>query len=159
MTDIVDEGKTQVVEGDSKTHPETVPWSQYVGLKEKFNKTEAGFKEQVSSLEERLKTAPSGEEFTKIQAELVSTKAEHQRVQDELKTFKDKSLSEKRETLKTRGVSDEDLVGLSDKELDVLMKTLGKYHTPGPDMGNGGGSGGLSGSPMSLAIQAYKSSK
>lgn len=159
MSDIVEEGKTQEVE-QGKTTPESVPYHQYVGLQQKFNKVEAGYKEHVSSLEERLKTAVSVEDHTKIKEELDSVKTEHQKLQDELKGIHDKTISEKRESLKAKGFSEEDLADLDEKAMNILMKTLSSYRpTPAPDMGSGGGSGELRGSPMELAMRAYSNSK
>lgn len=135
-------------------YPEVVPYHKYVGIKEKFTRVEKELKDQVSSLEERLNKAPNAEEFIKSQKELGDLKAEHQKVTDELKGIKDKSVSELRETLKSKGVSEEDISGLGETELRVLTKAVVGFK-PKPDLGGGGGSSGLKGTPMQLAQQAY----
>jgi hypothetical protein len=145
------------VGGDKKpSHPESVPWTQYVGLKEKFNKVEADLKGKVGGLEEQLKKAVTTEEHNRIKAELDAVKAEKTKLETDVKTAKEQTLSEKRATLVKRGVPEADLKDLSERELGIMEKALGIPTTkPKPDMGSGGGSGVPKGSPMELARQAY----
>lgn len=134
--------------------PEIVPISKYVGVKEAWGRA----KEKVSSLEEQLKKAPNNDEFNRIKTELDTLKTEHQKVADELRGIKDKSVTDKKEVLKARGITDEDLKDTSDKELDRLIKVTvkGTGNTPKPDLGSGGGNTGtLKGSPLELAAQGY----
>jgi hypothetical protein len=132
-------------------HPETVSWTQYVGLKEKFNKVESELKEKVRGLEEQVKNSVTLEEHTKAKAEL-------EKVSGELKAMQNKSLEEKRGILKGK-VPDEEIAEMSEKELDTVIKVL-RISKPAPDLsGGGGGSGGLTGTPMDLARRAYESKK
>jgi hypothetical protein len=140
----VNEGKPVVdaepVEKDGK-HPENVSWTQYVGIKEKFTRVETELKTKVASLEEQLKKAPNPEEFTKIKGELDTVKADHKKVSDELTATKERSISEKRNSLITKGVPAEKVKDLSEKELDAISGVLGTIVTEKPkaDFGNGGG--------------------
>ena len=154
--------ETPVVEGEKAaeqkpSHPETVPYHQYIGLKEKFNKVEADLKGKVGVLEEQLKKAVSPEEHNKIKAELDATKAEKTKLETDMKAAKEQTLSEKRATLVKRGVPEADIKDMSEKELAIYEKALGIQTTdkPRPDMGVGGGSGVPQGKPMDLARQAY----
>ena len=135
-------------------YPEVIPWSQYVGIKESLGKKLDVERERVTSLEERLKTAINAEEHSKVKQELDDTKTKLQETSDELKGVKDKSASELREHLKTKGVSEEELKEMSEKELRTVAKAVDSYK-PKPDLGGGGGGGVLVGGPMELARQAY----
>jgi hypothetical protein len=151
---IVNEG-SQSEEG--ATHPETVPYHKYIGVKEMLSKAET----KATNLAEQLKQAPSAEEHARIKAELETEKAERKKASDELNTFKEQSLSGKRATLIARGVAEEDIKNASEKELMIISKALGEAKPvakPAPDFGGGGGSGSLKGSPLDLARQAYASS-
>lgn len=151
---MADEGKQEMEGAESKPHPETVSWTQYIGLKEKFNKTESELTGKVQTLEEHLKTTTSADEFNKVKQELESIKTEHQKVSDELKTTKDKTLSEKRDILIKKGILEDQVKDMSEKELDTVNKALEQYK-PKPDLGSGGGRTELRGSPMELALRAY----
>ena len=140
--------------------PETVPWNKYVGIKESLGKKLDTEKQKVASLEEQLKKAVSPEEFTKTKEELDQIKSDHQKVADELKSLKDKSVSEKREVLKTRGVPEDKIKDVSEKELDILISVLGDIKPkPGSDLGGGGGSGSLPNDPMELFRMAKTRTK
>lgn len=147
----VEEGKEvkdpeEVQVGADGKHPETVSWTQYVGLKEKLGKkervwseTEAGYKQKVSSLEEQIKTAPSKEAHEALVNELKSLKDSHKVVSDELNTYKNQKLSEKRETLKSKGgFTDEEIAKMSEAEMNVALRVLDKTK-PKSDPGGGGG--------------------
>ena len=119
-------------------HPETVPWSQYVGIKEKFTRVEKELTEKVSNLEEQLKKAPNAEEHGKIKEELDSTKTKLEETTTELTNLKEATVAEKRDTLIKRGVPEEKVKELSAKELDAVAVALGSIK-PQPDLGNGEG--------------------
>lgn len=153
-----DEGaKTDVEEiqpdKDGK-YPETVSWSKYVGIKESLGKKLDTAKEQVTSLEERLKTAVSTDEHGKIKQELEETKTKLQQTSDELNTTKEQTLTEKRATLTKRGIPEDKVKDMSVKELDAALVVL-EHSKPSPDLGGGGGASPLVGSPMELAQRAY----
>jgi hypothetical protein len=147
----------------TKSHPDSVPWNQYVGLKEKTRKIETRLIDKVTGLEEQLKKAStvSPDELTKLQAELTSTKGELVKAQEQVKAFNDKSLSDKRASLKGK-VPDEKLATMSEKELEAANYVLSSFGAnppkPKPDMGGGGGQVVSTGSPMELARQAYANS-
>jgi uncharacterized protein YdcH (DUF465 family) len=148
----------------TKSHPESVPWNQYVGLKEKTRKIETRLITKVNSLEEQIKKAGtasgSSEEVTKLKTELDATKAELTKANDAIKAFNDKSLTDKRTALKGK-IPEDKLVTMSDKELDaanLAISSMGNSPRPKPDMGSGGGSTPLTGSPIELARQAYATS-
>ena len=150
-------GNDEVVEirpDEKGKYPEVVPWNQYVGIKEKFNKVESELKGQIANLEERVKSGASAEELEAAKLELAGLKTEHQKVTDELKNTNEKNLTEKRATLISKGVPEEQVKEASGKELDIILKALEAYK-PKADMGGGGGGGELRGSPMELAQRAY----
>lgn len=145
-------------------HPESVPWSRYVGIKEmlgnreeKFSKAETGLKEQITGLEEKLKTTTSPEELTKVKEELETTKTKLTETSEELNTTKEKTLTEKRGILTKRGIPEDTIKDMSVKELDAAL-VAAEHIKPGADLGGGGGSGALVGSPQELAQRAYASS-
>lgn len=156
------EGK--IPKGKDDKYPEVVPWDKYVGVKEMLTKaktqaTELG--EKVTSLEEKLKNA-SPEEAGKVKKELEdakgelgTTKEKLQTTEEELTSLKEKTLTEKRDILKKRGIPEDKVKDMSDKELTAAIMVLG-HSKPAPDLGGGGGSGGLEGSPLELAQRAYE---
>jgi len=147
------EGKIPADKGGK--YPEVVPWSQYVGIKESLGNKIETERAKVTSLEEKLKTATSTEEFEKVKTELVDTKNKLQETSDELNTTKEKTLTEKRNVLIKRGIPEEKVKDLSGKELDAAFVVL-EHSKPGADLGGGsGGSEALVGSPMELAQRAY----
>ena len=158
MVDKVDEGKQSVEGAEGKSHPDSVPWNEYVGIKESLGKKLDAATQKVQSLEEQIKGAISPDEFSKTKGELEKVKADHQKVSDELKSIKDKSVSEKRDYLRSKGVSEEDLKVMSEEALGATAKVL-EHYKPKPDMGGGGGSIGLKGSPLELAREAYSKSR
>lgn len=145
--------------GESKGHPENVPWTQYVGVKEQLGKT----KEKVTGLEEQLKNALSVEEASRLREELKTAKEEAQKVKDELNAFKESSVSEKRKNLISRGIPEEKIKDMSEKELDAVAVALGSVPTgqtqTKPDLSSGGGGTPLKGSPHQLAVAAYGNSR
>lgn len=149
-----------------KGHPETVPWHQYVGVKEmltkaeeKLAKAETELKEKVASLEEKLKQqAGSAEEVTKLQAQAKEAKDKADKAESDLKNLKEASLSEKRAYLIKKGVPEAEVKEMSEKELASVAKVVDSYK-PKPDLGSGGGGVPLTGSPMELAQRAYSLSK
>lgn len=157
-----DGGKTPEVEEiqpdkDGK-YPESVPWKQYVGTKESLGGKLTAEREKVKSLDEQLKNAPNKEEFDKTAKELVDIKAQLQTKTEELTTNQEKSAAELRETLKTKGLTDEQTKDMSEAEMKRMIGVLGGIKPKSlPDLvGGGGGGGDLKGiSPMELARQAY----
>jgi hypothetical protein len=143
MSDGVNEGDKNVVEeiqpDAAGKYPETVPWNKYVGIKESLGGKLDAEKQKVTSLEEQLKTAVSTDEFNEVKTELDRTKNKLQETVTELQTNKEKTLSEKRETLVKRGISDEKVKELSEKELDNIAMVLSTVK-PKPDGGGGGSS-------------------
>jgi len=147
MADPVVEGTQKVddktpapepVEKDGK-HPETVSWTQYVGIKEKLGKEKTALETKVSTLEEQAKTAVSAEAHEKVTTELAGTKTLLTEKTTELNTKVEATISEKRAALVKRGVSEEKVKTLSEKEIDAVLTV--EIPKPGPDMGSGGGGG------------------
>ena len=151
-----DKNDVDVVEPDKDgKHPETVTWSQYVGIKESLGKKLDASKEKVQGLEEKVKTAVTPEEHKKVADELEEAKKKQTETDEELKNTKEKTLTEKRAILTKRGVPEEKTKEMSVQELDAAL--IGVEHSkPGADLGGGGGASPLVGkSPMELAQDAY----
>lgn len=147
-------GEEEIKPDASGKFPETVPWNQYVKAKETIgNKLEAE-KSKVQSLEEKLKNAPNAEEFTRIKLELDTTKTKLEETTNELTKIKEASTSEKKDFLKTKGYTDEELGKMTDEALTVTIKALERVK-PKLDPGGGGGSPELKGKPQDLAVRAY----
>lgn len=119
-------------------YPETVAWKQYVGIKESLGKKLDTAKAKVTELEEQAKKATSPEELTSAKEELEGTKTKLQEVTTELKTTQDKTLTEKRATLVSRGVPEDKVKDMSEKELDSANVVL-EATKPKADLGGGGG--------------------
>lgn len=133
------------VKVEEKGHPETVSWTQYVGIKEKLGKTE----EKMGRLEEQIKNAVSGEEHAKV-------KEEYDKLKATIVEREEQQLAELRKTLIDRGVSEEKLKGLSAEAMGIIKDALGQQKKPLPDLGSGAGVGTFGKtSPMELARQAY----
>jgi len=160
---MVDGEGTDVVEiqkDSSGKYPETVSWSQYVAVKESLGRKLDSERNKAKSLEEQLKTTVKPEDYSKLKTELEETTKKFATVNTELTGIKDKSLSEKRSVLVKAGtMTEEETKQMSEKELDVALKVLGKKvsQTPGADLGGGGGSGAtLAGlSILELATRGY----
>jgi len=156
---VADEGKKDDVgevhpDKDGK-HPETVSWSQYVGIKESLGNKLDAEKAKVTSLEEKLKNTTSAEEIGSVKKKLEEAEGKLKTTEEELTNLKNQSVAEKRATLTKRGVPEENVKDMSAKELDAAIMALG-HVKPAPDMGgSSGGSGALTGSPMDLAARAY----
>ena len=157
MSDPVDEGKGDVDEiqpdADGK-YPDSVPWDKYVGVKESLGKKLDSERERAKSLEEQLTKAISPEDHQKLQTQLDEANTSLQKVTEELEGVKGKSISEKRDFLIKKGISEEEVKEMSEEALGAAVKVLEGYK-PKPDLGDGGGSGELKGSPMELAKTAY----
>jgi len=153
-----DEGKKDEVEeiqpGKDGKYPESVPWSQYVGIKESLGKKLDSERQKVTSLGEQLKKATSAEEVEALRKKATETEGKLKTTEEELTNLKNQSLAEKREVLTKRGIPGDKVKDMSAKELDAAILALG-HAKPAPDMGGGGGSGELKGSPMDLAVRAY----
>lgn len=143
MADPVDEGQQKVetppepVVDDKGKHPETVSWTQYVGIKEKLGKQVETVTQKVTDLEERLKTTVTTEEHKKVSEELTGTKKMLEEKTTELNTKVEATISEKRAALVKRGVSEEKAKELSEKEIDAVLTV--EIPKPKPDLGGGGG--------------------
>ena len=120
-------------------HPETVSWTQYVGIKEKLGKEKTALETKVSTLEEQAKTTVSAEEHKKVSEELTGTKKMLDDKTTELTTKVEATLSEKRVALVKRGVSEEAVKVLSEKEIDAVLTV--EIPKPKPDLGSGGDGG------------------
>ena len=146
----VDEGQ-QIVDDAAKKaaaeaaeqagkHPETVPWSQYVGVKEmltKSEKTETELKTKVSDLEEQAKKAVNTEQHEGIKTELTEAKTKLQTATDELKTNKETALAEKRDILIKKGnVPEEEAKAMSEEQVNGAIKVLASFK-PKADMDTG----------------------
>lgn len=157
----VDDAGNLIVEpkpGDKPpAHPEVVPWTQYVGLKETARKAEETLKGEVETLKGQLKTAVTPEQHEKLQGELTEAQKKLQEASDELKTVKDKSLSEKRGILTSKGMSKEEVEKMSEEAINGAVVAVQSVK-PGADLGGGGGGSELKGSPLSLAVQGYEKS-
>ncbi len=137
-------------------HPDTVSWSQYVGIKESLGGKLDTSREKVTGLEEKLKNASSPEELTKVKGELEETQGKLKTMTDELNTSKEATLTEKRGVLTKLGVPEEKVKEMSVGELNAALIGLEHSKKPGADLGGGGGGGGkLEGSPLDLALRAY----
>ena len=160
----VDEQLTE--EAKAGKHPESVPWNQYVGVKESLGKKIDTATQKVENLEGQLEKAVKPEEHEKIKTALEEAKTKlteaetkQTEAEEKLKTTLEKSLTEKRDVLvKKAGISEEDAKAMSEEQVDGAIKVLATYK-PKADMGSGGGDAGkLVGSPMELAQNAYASS-
>uniref|UniRef100_A0A6M3IJA6 Scaffolding protein n=1 Tax=viral metagenome TaxID=1070528 RepID=A0A6M3IJA6_9ZZZZ len=137
-----EEGKeNEVVEiqpDASGKYPESVPWNQYVGIKESLGKKLDTERQKVTSLEEKLKGATSTEEVEKLRGQLTELEKKAEAATQELTTFKEQSLSERRAILVKRGIPEGKTKEMSGKELDAAFAVL-EHIKPNPDMGGGGG--------------------
>lgn len=116
-----------------------VPYTKYIGVKEKFTRVETQLKGQVADLEAKLKASPNPDEFSKTKAELETVKTNLIAATTELNTFKEKSILEKRKTLIEKGLTEEQVKGLSEKEMTTIAGVLGTIAKPKADTGGGGG--------------------
>ena len=142
MADPIDEGQQKVdvvpePEEKGGQHPQTVSWTQYVGIKEKLGKQVEAETKKVTDLEERLKKTVSAEDHQRIVEELTGTKKLLVDKTTELNVKVEQSLSEKRATLVKRGVSEATVKTLSEKEIDAVLTV--EIPKPKPDLGGGGG--------------------
>jgi hypothetical protein len=151
------EGSVKLEKDSEGKYPKVVPWSKYVGIKESLGGKLQAAEEKVKSLEEQLKNAPNAEEFGRIKQELGDAKSQLETKTTELTSLQEKTATELKAELKKRGVSDEDVAEMSEAEMRRTIKVLGSKK-PSPDLGGGGGSGELKGSPMELARQGYAES-
>jgi len=135
---LVEPSKTEETKMGEEKHPETVPWTQHIGVKEMLKRAE----EKVVSLEKQLTKGASAEQLQQVQAELDATKIARDVATKELEDIRTKSLSEKRGLLTKRGIPEDEIAEMSAKELDAVIRAL-EHYTPKPDLGGGGG--GLTG--------------
>ena len=148
MPDGVDNADVVAPEPEVKDgkHPESVSWTQYIGVKEKLGKTEeratkaeTGFKEQIASLEEKAKTAVGAEEHKKVTDELGAANAKLKEAEDARKVASDKTVSERREALVKLGIPEAKVRDMPEETLNQLELVLAAVR-PKADLG-GGGSG------------------
>jgi len=165
---------------DAKVEPkkvEGVSMTEYVGVKEMLRKREQELITEKSVWEnEKVNLQSQIEQFTTQMQELTEEKKnleeqsktkvnqeELTKVQEALTQKAGEVLEIKKDLLCTKyGVDKESLKDLSEMDLRAFEKGLslskGKSPTTKPDAGgSGGGLGGLQGSPMELARQAYES--
>jgi len=156
IEETVGTGKQEGSEGNAS---DAIPKEKYDGVLRKLGEKDndiTGLKEKVQALEAQLKSAPNSDEISRIQAELAGKTQELETVKTELGTIKEKTVSEKRASLVSKGIVEEKVKDMSESQLDALLGVIGDIKTkPLPDLGSGGGSGALQGSPMELARQAY----
>ena len=152
-----EDGNIKLEKDEKGQYPKVVPWSKYVGIKESLGGKLQAAEDKVKSLEEQLKNAPNAEEFNRIKTELDETKGKLQTASDELKGIKEKSVSELKVALSGKGLSAERIEKMSEAEMRTVLEVLGDKK-PAPDLGSGGGSGELKGSPMDLARRGYEES-
>lgn len=156
MADKTDEGTKDDVQ---KETPESVSWQQYVATKEAIGKKLEKAQEEIKSLEEKLATAPKDDEYKEVKTKLDEITAKYNTASEELNKIKEQSLTQKKNTLKERGVAEEKLADMTEKELDAALMVLGTVKTaPKLDLGTGSSGGeSLKGiNPMELARRAYK---
>ena len=135
---VEDETPVDVKEGDKP--PESVPWTKYVGIKEKFTRVEGELKTKISGLEEQAKNVVSTEDHKKVTEELAEAKKKLTDAEAVVKEAAEKTSAEKKETLVKRGVPEDKVKDLSDKELDNLDLVLSAVGKPKPDTGGGASS-------------------
>jgi hypothetical protein len=146
-------------------HPETVPWSQYVGTKESLGSKLDAANAKVSSLEEQVKTAVKPEDHNRVVAELNTLKATHESVSKELNTIKDASIAEKRTALVTSGIPEDKVKSMSAIELNAALLVINslpggnKVPVPRADLGNGSTAPPPTKDPMERSRRAYEGKK
>lgn len=149
-------GDAKPDENKGDKHPETVSWSEYVGVKESLGKKADAAEQKVQSLEEQLNNAMTPEKVAEIEKERDSFKEKYETANTELETVKNTTLTEKREALVKLGVPKEKADGMNREALDAALM-MRDYSKPGADI-NGGGSGGgtlVGKTADQLAHQAY----
>ena len=135
------DGEGRVQPSKDGKYPKLVPESKYIGVKEAWGTSKAKVEEltqKVTSLEEKLKGATSTEEVEKLRGQLTELEKKAEAATQELTTFKEQSLSERRAILVKRGIPEGKTKEMSGKELDVAFAVL-EHIRPSPDMGGGGG--------------------
>jgi hypothetical protein len=160
----VSEGKSdeEIVLGADGKHPETVSWSQYVGIKESLGKKLDSATTKLTSLEEQVKLAIKPDEHQKLKSELEAEKAAKKSLTEELTKIKESSAAEKRAILISKGVPEEKVKSLSGESLNtaiMVLEGINPGRKPGADLGSGGGGSIPKGNPRELALQAYSKSK
>jgi hypothetical protein len=149
----VEEGK----DGEGSKHPETVSWSQYVGVKEKLGKEKSDLQTKITSLEEQVKSSVSPDKLVELQKAYDELKGKHDELDSKLTKETAERISTKRETLKTKGIPEEQWKDADESQLDLMLKTISAFK-PKADMGSGGGnvgSGAVSKNPQADAVRAY----
>ena len=142
MADKVDEGQQkveavpEVVDGK---HPETVSWSQYVGIKESLGGKLDKATKEVSDLKEQAKNTVSADDHKKVAEELTGTKKLLTDKTTELTAKVEATLTEKREALVKRGIPEDKVKTLSVEAIDAVLTI--ETPKPKPDLGGGGGGG------------------
>lgn len=163
MSDKVDEGQSVVDELANKdgSHPETISWSQYVGVKESLGKKLDTATQKVIDLEEQAKKATSTEVHEKVVTDLTKAQEDLKTANTALKVISDKSVADKRETLKGRGIPEDQITAMTEEQLNTAVGVLEHIKpVPKADLGGGGGSSSIDPKtrPMELARQAYATS-
>jgi seryl-tRNA synthetase len=168
MFDVDEENQNGGGEGDNQegtpgkpkpsSHPDTVPYSKYVGVKTMLQNRETELTEaqgKVSSLEEQLSKAVKQEDHDKLKQELDEAKSKLETAENRVVEMQTKSTQEKRDYLVAKGIPEEEVKEMSEDALVAAIKVLERKKPKADLSGGGGGAGELTGSPMELAKRAY----
>ncbi len=142
MTTQVNEEKPveETVTEQGGKHPETVPWNQYVGIKESLGRKVEATEKKMVSLEEQLKAAVKPEEHATLKKELEELRTNFQKVNTELSGIKEKSIQEQLSILVEKGgFTKEEVTKMSEDARQVALRLLDR-NKPKADLGSGGGS-------------------
>lgn len=158
-------GQQGELQGSGST---AIPKEKYDGVLRKMGEKDTEIQTltgKVQTLEEQLKTAPSMEEFNRIKADLEAKTQEIETVKGELGKVTTQTADSLRASLVGKGIAEDKVKDLPLAELQRLADVIGSIPgglpgaKPRPDLGIGGGSGSLQGSPMDLARQGYSMKK
>jgi chromosome segregation ATPase len=158
---------------------ESVSMTDYVGVKEMLRKREqelinvqsihenekVNLQSQIETLTSQMQELTEAKKNLEEQSKTMINQTELVKVQEALNKKTGEVLETKKDLICTKyGVEKESLKDLSDTDLRAFEKGLslakGKSPTSKPDIGgSGGGLGGLTGSPMELATEAYSKTK
>jgi len=153
MPDNVSEGsQDKTVEQGDKGHPESVSWTEHVGVKEMLKKREESLTTETQAKEEAQKTLETSKtHMTELETEVKNLgerlkagvdPVEFKRINEELDKRKTQELEAVRTVLTKAGFTEEDLKDMSPENLALLVKGAekGQVKKPGADLGTGGGS-------------------
>lgn len=130
-----EEAVPEVKPDASGKYPETVPYKDYVGVKESLGRKLDKATAKVTELEEQLKNAGSPEEVTKMREELNLTKTQLSTLQKAETERAEQALQARRDALK-QFVPEEKLKVMDASAIEVLEAAL-IAAKPRPDNGDG----------------------